>query len=50
MYLVYMDQERDSWLSFLRVVMNLSGFLKCGEFLDCLKSYKLLKMVSAPWS
>jgi hypothetical protein len=35
------DQERDSWEFFLHTVMYLSGFLKYGEFLECLKRYKV---------
>ena len=27
-----------------------SGSIKCGEFLDYLKKYQLLKKDSAPWS
>jgi hypothetical protein len=27
-------QERDKWQALVNVVMNLVGFIKCGEFLD----------------
>jgi len=27
-----------------------SGSIKCGEFLDCLRNYRLPKKKSAPWN
>jgi hypothetical protein len=42
-------QERDRWRAHMDAVMKPSGFINCGEFLDLLRSYELLKKICDPW-
>ena len=42
-------QVRDRWRGRVNAVRN-SGYIKCGEFFDLLKTGCLLKKDSAPWS
>jgi len=48
--LINLAQERDRWWALVNAVLNLGGSIKCGEFLDYLKTGYLLKKDSAPWS
>ena len=41
-------QDRDRWRALANEVMNLRASIKCGEFLNCQKTCKLLKRDSAP--
>jgi len=43
-------QDRDRWRTLVNAVMNLQGSIKCGEFLDLLRTGHLLKKDTAPWS
>ena len=48
--LINLAQERDRWWALVNAILNLGGSIKCGEFLDYLKTGYLLKKDSAPWS
>jgi hypothetical protein len=41
-------QDRDKRRALLNTVMNLRGFIKCWEALECLHNRQLLKKDSAP--
>jgi len=43
-------QSRNRWRALVNAVMNLSGSIKCGEFLDWLQNCLVLKKDFAPWS
>jgi hypothetical protein len=47
--LIKLAQERDRWWALVNAVQSLGDSIKCGEFLDYLKTGYLLKD-SAPWS
>ena len=40
---IAMAQDRNGWCAVMIAVMNLSGSIKCGEFFDKLRTFKLLK-------
>jgi len=42
-------QDRDRWRGLVNVVTYLRGSVKCGEFLDWLRTGQLLKKESAAW-
>ena len=44
---IELAQDEDRWWALVNPVM---GSIKCGEFLDYLKTSWLLKRDSAPWS
>jgi hypothetical protein len=35
--------DGDMWVAFAKAVINLSGFVKCTELLDCLRNDQLLE-------
>jgi hypothetical protein len=43
-------QDRDRWRAVVYTVMNLRGSIKCGEFLEQLRTFQLLRKDSDPWS
>jgi len=43
-------QNRDRWLAIVNALLNLSGSIKCGEFLVYLRAGLLLKKEFASWS
>ena len=48
--MVWIDlaQDRDRWLALLNAVIKPSGSTKCGEFLDKLRTFQLLRKDCAP--
>jgi hypothetical protein len=46
---IVLAQDRDRWWALVDAVMNLKGSIKCGEFVDLLRTRQLLKD-AAPWS
>jgi hypothetical protein len=50
MDLIEQAQDRDRWRTLVNVVMTLRVPIKCGEFLEKLRTGERLKKVSAPWS
>jgi hypothetical protein len=43
-----LSQDRNQWRALVNTVMNLSGSIKCWEFLELLHIWRLLKKGSAP--
>jgi hypothetical protein len=43
-------QDRDGWRALVNAVMKHSSFIKCGEFLDYLRTFYFLRKDSAPRS
>jgi hypothetical protein len=35
---IYLAEDRDDWWAVVNVMMNLQVFIKCREFLDCLRT------------